>query len=1101
MIKNDVIEKLIALDIQDVVADYVELKKSGVNYTGICPFHNDKNTGNFIVSPAKNMCHCFACGKGGNTISFVMEKENCDFPTACKILGDKYHIKVDDEEQREPTKEERELQAKKESAFVIYEHVQRHFVECLRQETPEAKAVYGYAVHRWGAKTVEEMGIGYAPKDWQDIITFAQKTGLSIPIMKEIGLIRTSEKGNDYGFFNDRMTIPVRDKFGRVISFSARTMDEHKEKGSKYMNSSESFFYTKGHHLFGLDTAQKEGARQELFYVVEGAPDVIKMQEIGVTNTIAALGTAFTKEQFQLLKRYHCTLCFIPDQDGPGIEAVKKNGRLAMEAGFRVTVKEIPSLVDEEGHEHKQDADSYFKRPEEGEKNSAEAQLASITTEDFVIWLAKHIYNEDQTDTAKSDSIREICDTLILEQDEFTRNGLLDALGEAYGHKSLWKNAVNDAKRRRNEAKAKKSSQRSGIDLRKYGFFEEHNSYWSNEDGGQKQWSNFKMKPLFHIMGVDDSKRLYEITNIDGITRTLELNAEELVSLPKFMIKVESAGNFLWLANVEELKKLKKYLFDITGTAIRIRQYGWQKRGFWAFGNGCIYENDWFPADHMGIVHLHEANKQLDNYYLQGASDLYAEDTSYFSFERQFVMPEGHSSISLPDFARMMAEVFGNNAKIAICYLLATIFKDIITGYTTNFPLLNLFGPKGSGKSELGITLMRFFTVGDRPINLRNTTAPGLSQALAMSANGMVHLDEYKNSLDMRIIEIIKGAYDGVGRSRLDMDRGKQVEKTPVDCGVIVSGQEMPTLDIAMFSRMIYLTHDTTVHDRDAKDRFNHLADIRKLGLQHLTKQILSHRALFENSFYETYNEVTNEVYDLIDGAQVEDRLWRNWVMLLAAYKTLYRQLGLPFDYEELKTLCVEGIKRQNAEIISNNELGNLWNAMTYLYEEGMIYSDGDFKVKYVKTLKTDRTEREYKTNTPILMLRLNHFIGQYKRMAKQQGETVMSKDSIRYYLTTSGAYLGMKASERWKVFQDGRPLTEQRVQTGGQVSFAEVCKFDRCMCFDYLMLKDKFDLNLESVSAERADQMETAANAAEASEFKRRREPEIFDEDNNDTP
>lgn len=304
------------------------------------------------------------------------------------------------------------------------------------------------------------------------------------------------------------------------------------------------------------------------------------------------------------------------------------------------------------------------------------------------MWLARHIYNDDQTDTAKSDSIREICDTLILESDQYTQDSLLDALAAAYGHKGLWKNAVNDAKRRRNEEKAKRTAQKSGINLRKYGFYEEHNSYWAGSDDGERQWSNFKMKPLFHIMGVDDSRRLYEITNQDGVTRTLELNAEELVSLPKFMMKVESAGNFLWLASMEELKKLKKYLFDITGTAIRIRQYGWQKRGFWAFGNGCIMENEWYPADHMGIVHLHDADKQMDNFYLQGASDLYAEDNTYFTFERQFIMPEGHSSISLRDFARMMADVFGDNAKIALCYLLASVYRDVITGYTTNFPLL-----------------------------------------------------------------------------------------------------------------------------------------------------------------------------------------------------------------------------------------------------------------------------------------------------------------------------------------------------------------------------------------------------------------------------
>lgn len=1087
MIKENIIEKLVALNIQDVVADYVQLKKSGANYKGCCPFHNEK-TPSFVVSPARNTCHCFGCGKGGNTISFIMEVEKCDFRTACHLLGDKYHITVEEEAKKEKTEEERQLEQKREAAFIIYERVQEHFVKCIHADTPEAKAALAYAQKRWGKEMVDEMGIGYAPSDWKDIINFANSAYLSISIMRDLRLISTSEKGNDYGFYNDRLMIPIRDKYGRIVSYTARTMDEHKEKGQKYMNGAESFFFTKGNVLFGLDTAQKEGARQELFYIVEGAPDVIKMQQIGAVNTIAALGTAFTPEQFKLLKRFHAQLCFIPDQDAAGIEAVKKNGRLAMEAGFRVCVKEIPPAEDGK----KQDADSYFHH-----KN----QLDEIRSEDFVIWLARHIYNEDQTDTAKSDSVREICDTLILENDEFTRNGLLDALAEIYGHKSLWKNAVNDAKRRRNEAKAKKLSQRSGIDLRKYGFFEENNCYWSNDDNGEKQWSNFKMKPLFHIMGVDDSRRLYEITNFEGVTRTLELNAEELVSLPKFMIRVESAGNFLWLANVEELKKLKKYLFDITGTAIRVRQYGWQKRGFWAFGNGCIYDNEWFPADHMGIVHLHEADTQLDNYYLQGASDLYAEDTSYFAFERQFILPEGHSNISLPDFTKMMASVFGDNAKVAICYLLASIFRDIITSYTTNFPLLNLFGPKGSGKSELGITLMRFFTVGDRPINLRNTTAPGLSQALAMSANGMVHLDEYKNSLDMRIIEIIKGAYDGVGRSRLDMDRGKQVEKTPVDCGVIVSGQEMPTLDIAMFSRMIYLTHDQTVHDREAKDRFNHLADIRKLGLQHLTLQILSHRALFESSFYEVYNEVTNEVYDLIDGQQVEDRLWRNWVMLLAAYKTLYEQLQLPFSYEELKKLCVEGIKRQNAEVISNNELGNLWNAMTYLYEEGMIFQDGDFKVKYMKQLKTDRTEREFRTETPVLMLRLNHFIGQYKRMARQQGDTVMSKDSIRYYLTTSGAYLGMKASERWKVYQNGHPVTETRVETGGATREVEKCKFDRCMCFDYLQLKDKFDLNLESVSVEHAYEQEQAEEAATAKAIYNRNNPDLFTPPEGDVP
>lgn len=1077
MIQQSTIDKLLELNIVDVVSDYISLKKSGVNYKGCCPFHNER-TPSFIVSPSKNIWHCFGCGKGGNAIQFIIEEENCNFYQACKILGSKYHIQVEEETEKNP--EEVELSRKRESGYTIFNYLNEHFVECLNANTPEAISAKAYAINRWGKDEVQERGIGYAPKEWDDIILFARQKGLSVNLMKELGLVRTSERGNDYGFYNDRLMIPVRDSSGRIISYTARTMDEHKEKSAKYLNGCESWLWNKSKHLFGLDIAKREGAKQELFYVVEGGPDVITMQSIGVYNTIAALGTALTKDHLALLKRYHAKLCFIPDADEAGINAVIKNGRTAMEQGFRVSVKEIPPTEDG----RKQDADSFFQNKH---------QVDEIKAEDFVVWFARHNYNDNLTDTAKSDSVRDICDVLILEKDQYTQDGLLTALAEAYGHKALWKNALNDAKKRRNEARAQASSKKSGIDLRKYGFYEEHNCYWSNENGAEKQWSNFKMKPLFHILGVDDSRRLYEITNAEGIKRTLELNAEELVSMPKFMIKVESAGNFRWIAGIEELKRLKAYLFDITGTAIRIRQYGWQKKGFWAFGNGCIYENGWYPADNMGIVHLHDVEKSMDNYYLQGASDIYADDVSYFGFERQFIMPEAHSTISMPEFAKMISDVFGDNGKISLCYVLSSLFRDVITSYTTNFPLLNLFGPKGSGKSELGITLMRFFTIGDRPLNLRNTTAPGLSQVLAASANGMVHLDEYKNTLDMRIIEIIKGSYDGVGRSRLDMDRGKQVEKTPVDCGVIVSGQEMPTLDIAMFSRMIYLTHDSTTHDRDSKNKFNHLADIRKLGLQHLTQQIIAHRALFCNTFYEEYSNVTNDVYDMLDGEEVEDRLWRNWVILLTSYKVLYQVLALPWSYEDMKKLCVAGIKRQNSEIISNNELGNLWNALAYLYEEGMIYSEADFKVKYLKKLKTDKVEREFQKTKPVLMLRLAHFIGQYRKMARQQGDTIMAKDSIKYYLTTSGAYLGVKASERWKVYEDGHIKQTAVKDDKGQTKMLTVEKFDRCMCFDYEMLKEKFDLNLESFTEDYANRRVEKEEEEENMHFAKKREPELF--------
>ena len=1096
MIKEKTLEQLYSLSIVEVVQQYVTLKKSGVNWKGQCPFHSDKNP-SFYVSPAKNICHCFVCGKGGNPVSFIMEHEHVDFPEACRILGKNHNIVVE-EDKREMTPQDVEEQHKKEAMLVIFKHVQKFYVDCLHSNTPEAKAALGYAQHRWGKDTVEELGLGYAPKGSQAFIEFIKKTGLSLQLCKEAGLIAEDDESHrEYAFFRDRLTIPVCDKWGNIITYTARTLSDDRDK-SKYINGRDSLIFHKSEVLFGLNTAVKVGAREELFYIVEGGPDVITMQKIGAYNTVAPMGTALTKEHLLLLKRFRPKLCFIPDADEPGMQAVLTNGKKAMEEGFRVTVKEIPRTEDG----GKQDADSFFQNVD---------QVRNLEELDFVIWLAGKLFEKkakgSTTETDISDAIKEICDVLILEKDDYTRQALLDALVKQHnGHKGLWKTALNEAKARRAEEKAKATEKKSGIDLMKYGFYEHHNCYWSREDeGSEKQWSNFKMKPLYHVMGVDDSRRLYEITNVDETTRILELTAEELVSQPKFMVKVESIGNFIWKASMQELTKLKSYLFDQTETAIRIRQYGWQRHGFWAFGNGCIHDNEWYPADSMGIVHLHEADKKLDNYYLQGASEIYAADTSYFSFERQFVYPSTHSDISFSDVARLMAEVFGDNAKIAICYLLASLHRDIITSYTVNFPILNLFGPKGSGKTELGITLMRFFTIGDKPLNLRNTTAPSLSQTLSLAANSLVLLDEYKNTLDMRIVEIIKGVYDGVGRSRMDMDRGKQIEKTPVDCGVIVCGQEMPTLDIAMFTRMIYLPSAITVHDREAKDRFNHLSDIRKLGLQHLTMQVLAHRANFENAFYDVYNEVSNEVCDQIDGYNVEDRLWRNWAIMLSSYKVLRVPLGLPFDYEEIKHLCIEGIKRQSGEVTSNNELGNLWNAMMTLFEQGKIFVDSDFMVKHIRRLKTDKGTREFKEKHPILLLRLPNFVSQYKQLAQREGEKkiIMDKDSIKYYLTTCSAYLGENKSVRFVVMKDGVPVTapEPVKDSAGHLlrdklnnpimQPVKTYSFGRFMCFDYMQLSQRYGLRLESFSASEADRIEAMEEDDDSPAYQ---EGEIFD-------
>lgn len=270
------------------------------------------------------------------------------------------------------------------------------------------------------------------------------------------------------------------------------------------------------------------------------------------------------------------------------------------------------------------------------------------------------------------------------------------------------------------------------------------------------------------------------------------MKQEDLVSLQKFKIKVEGLGNYIWYATEKELTRLKSYLYEQTEAAIEITQLGWQRQGFFAFGNGA-YDTEWHPTDEYGIVRLN-----IGNFYLPGNSTIYRDDIKLFQFERRFVHTT-YNNVSLREYSDKLVQVFGDNAKVGICFLLASLFRDIIAGQTKSFPILNLFGPKGSGKSELGHSLMSFFIIKNTPPNIQNATIAALSDAVAQCANALVHIDEYKNSIDLDKREYLKGLWDGTGRSRMNMDRDKKREITSVDCGVILSGQEMPTIDIALF--------------------------------------------------------------------------------------------------------------------------------------------------------------------------------------------------------------------------------------------------------------------------------------------------------------
>lgn len=1029
MIPKTIIEKILdAAHIEDVVSEFLPLQKRGTIYRALCPFHQEK-TPSFTVTPNRSMFYCFGCHKGGNVITFLMEHENMTYPEAVRWLGRKYGIEV---EEREETIDEKQQRLKRESLLIVNTAVHKHYREVFLRYKP----AQDYAYRRWGQKYCDEIEIGFAPIDGKALAHLP----LQKEFLQELGLINPQ----GYDFFQNRIVIPIKDRYQHIIGFTARVMDDSQPK---YLNSKESLLYSKRSTVFGLDVAWRAAGKTGQMYLVEGAPDCMRLHAIGVQNAVADLGSAWTVEQFQLIKRAANKVCFIPDNDplkggadyGTGIEAVMKAGKLATEQHLTVSVKEITTT--EEGK--KEDPDTYFKN---------QTLFKAVEEEDFILWLAAKLFETSGNTEQKSDAVKRIAHLLSFIDDDTKLTMFIDALTKYHRGKLFWQKAIENERTRRDSPKE------DDIDLnRQYGFWIDRGKYFSTtEKGGVLEWSNFTLTPLFHIKDPLMAKRLYLLTNELGVKEIVEMEQEDLISLQKFRQKLESLGNFIWKASEKELIKLKSFLYEKTETAAQIKQLGWNKKGFFAFGNGIFDGRQFHEVNEYGIVHLGEKG----NFYLPALSRIYKENTDYFRFERQFVH-FNFSMISLRDFTRQLFLVFGDNGKIGFCFYLATLFRDIITLTTRSFPILDLFGPKGSGKSELGHTLMSFFVIDNIPPNIQNSTIPALNDTVAAAANALVHIDEYKNGIDTAKIEFIKGLWDGTGRTRMNMATDKKKETTAVDAGVIISGQEMPTADIALFSRLIFLLFPKSNFTASEKANYQQLLQIRSKGLSHLTLQLLAHRDKFGQCFYDQYRQTLDDVNSRLTSHTIIDRIVQNWVIPLTSFRCLEGKLDTTLSYKELLEITVEGIVHQNMECKTNDELGSFWRMVQFLNSEGEINEDADFKIKAVSRFRSTLvSETVWTEPRKILYLQKTRIFMLYKLNAHRNGETSLPEESLRYYLENSKEYLGEQRMTYHVIKKGNQVLDFEHRDAKGQPTKMSVQQ--RSYCFDYEKLVEAFDINLE---------------------------------------
>ena len=332
--RKSIDEVLERVRIEEVVQDFVNLKRRGSNMIGLCPFHHEK-TPSFSVSPTRNIYKCFGCGKGGDSVRFVMEHEGYDYPEAIRYLAGKYGVQLEETQQdADSIKAERE----RETVYKVLEFALKFFQNQLMEtEEGQVSGLNYFRERGFRNKTIESFGLGYAPQSPDTFITEALKAGFTKEILQRAGLISQS----DSDFFRHRVIFPIFNISGKVIAFAGRQLTSNK-RSPKYINSPETEIYVKRKVLYGLFHARKAIREADNCFLVEGYTDVISLHQSGIENVVASSGTALTPDQIRLVKRYASRITVLYDSDPAGIKAAMRGLDLILEESVDVQLVLLP---------------------------------------------------------------------------------------------------------------------------------------------------------------------------------------------------------------------------------------------------------------------------------------------------------------------------------------------------------------------------------------------------------------------------------------------------------------------------------------------------------------------------------------------------------------------------------------------------------------------------------------------------------------------------------------------------------------------------------------------------------------------------------------
>ena len=417
MIPQETVDRILdTARIDEVVGDFVTLRRRGANLVACCPFHNEK-TPSFYVSPSKGIFKCFGCGKAGSAVGFVMEHEHYTYVEALKYLANKYHIEV---QEKEETVEDIAARQRTESLMLVSEFAQKFFVNSLLH-TDEGRNVGLAYLHSRGLddETIERFGLGWAPSGWTALTDAALAEGYKAEYLVEAGLCIQSENGRVTDRFHERAMFPIHSMAGRVIAYSGRTL--HNDGNiAKYVNSPETPIYVKSRALYGIWLAKGEISKADKCFLAEGNVDVVSMHQLGLRNVVASCGTSLTEEQIRIIKKFTGNITVMYDGDKAGIHAAQRAIGMILKEGMNVSLVLFPDG---------DDPDSFCRKHtlEEVQAFIAENEM------DFVSYMALVNPVAANDPLGRANLINEISDTVALIPDAVKRSVFVDAVSQRFG--------------------------------------------------------------------------------------------------------------------------------------------------------------------------------------------------------------------------------------------------------------------------------------------------------------------------------------------------------------------------------------------------------------------------------------------------------------------------------------------------------------------------------------------------------------------------------------------------------------------------------------------------------------------------------------------